>query len=299
MSNLPEADKSQTYRSVWSYLMTVSFKQGFVEAGGLRTRYLEAGSPDAPPLLLLHGTGGHWEAFCANIGPLSEHFRVIALDMMGCGFTEKPDRPYEIKDYVAHLLAFMDVMGVSRASVVGVSLGSWVAVRLALAAPERVDRMVLVAPTGYFPLDPGVSGSVQARRASADAPTWENTVAVLKRLYYDPRSVIDDLVAVRQRVYSHPDMKKIMPRLLTLFDPELRLKNNLSDEEWRRIHQPVLIIEHVDTEDVYLRTARQIIKLLPDARLHPVRKTSHWSQFEAPDEFNRAALAFLQGKHHD
>lgn len=292
------ADKPSTYRSVWTYLMQLPFRQGFVEAAGLRTRYIELGDPQAEPVVLLHGTGGHWEAFCANLEPLSRHHRVIGLDMMGCGFTDKPDKPYEIKDYVEHLQAFLDVMQVGKANFIGVSLGSWVATRLALAHPERVNKIVLVAATGYFPLDPGVSGAIDARRSSAENPTWDKTAAVLKRLFFDPTMVMDDLIAVRQRVYSLPGMQQIMPRMLTLFDPQIRERNNLSDDEWRSIQAPVLLIEHVDTEDVYLRTVRRIIDLLPNAQKVSVQRTSHWSQFEAPDEFNAAALAFLGEQHH-
>jgi 2-hydroxy-6-oxonona-2,4-dienedioate hydrolase len=267
-------DKSATYRSLWSHMMTTPFRQGYLTAGGLRTRYVEAGEPDLPPLVLLHGTGGHWEAFCANIGPLSEHFHVFAPDMMGCGFTDKPDQPYEVKDYVAHVTAFMDAVGVPRADFIGVSLGAWVCTRLALAHPQRAGRMILVAPTGYYPVSPA---------------------KVLARLYHDPaKSLVDDMVAVRHRVYSLPNMKQIMPRLLTLFDPETRLRNNLSDDEWRRIESPVLLIENVDSDDVYLKTARTVVNLLPRARLHPMTEVSHWAQFEKPDEFNQVALAFLR-----
>lgn len=288
-------DKSQTYRSVWSHMMTTPFRQGYLTAGGLRTRYVEAGEAHLPPLVLLHGTGGHWEAFCATIGPLSEHFHVFAPDMMGCGFTDKPDKPYEVKDYVAHVVAFMDAVGVDHADFIGVSLGAWVCTRLALAHPARAGRMILVAPTGYYPLAPGVQGSVDARRSSADNPTWDNTAKVLARLYHDPgKSLVDDIVAVRQRIYSLPGLKQIMPRMLTLFDPEVRLRNNLSDDEWRSIQSPVLLIENVDSDDVYLKTARTVVNLLPQARLHPMTEVSHWAQFEKPDEFNQVALDFLR-----
>lgn len=291
-------DKSQTYQSVWSHMMTTSFRQGYVTAAGLRTRFIEAGESNLPPLILLHGTGGHWEAFCANVGALSQHYRVLAPDMMGCGFTDKPDKPYEIADYVEHALAFMDEMGIERADFIGVSLGSWVTTRLALEQPERVGKLILVAPTGYFPLSPGVQGSVDARRNSADNPSWDNVAKVLSKLYYDPeQSLIDDMVAIRQRIYSLPIMPTIMPRLLTLFDPETRLRNNLSDDEWRRIQSPVLLIENVDSDDVYLQTARHVVNLLPNARMVPMREVSHWGQFERPDEFNRLALDFLRDDH--
>ena len=87
------------YRSIWTYLNTVPHKLAFLDAGGVRTRYLETGDPDGPVLLLLHGTAGSLENYCANYGPLAETHRVIGIDMLGCGYTDKPDRPYLIPDY--------------------------------------------------------------------------------------------------------------------------------------------------------------------------------------------------------
>ena len=93
------------YRSIWTYLNTVPHKLAFLDAGGVRTRYLEAGNPDGPVVLLLHGTAGSLENYCANYGPLARTHSVIGIDMLGCGYTDKPDRPYLIPDYAAHVLA--------------------------------------------------------------------------------------------------------------------------------------------------------------------------------------------------
>ncbi len=100
-------DPGASYRSVWRDLTRVPFRQGYVEVAGLRTRYVRAGRDGVPVLIMLHCTGGHWEAFCANLGPLSEHFSCYALDMMGCGFTDKPDKPYELPGYAAHVVDFL------------------------------------------------------------------------------------------------------------------------------------------------------------------------------------------------
>ena len=77
-------DQGSSYRSVWRYLMQVPFKQDYIMAGGLRTRYVQAGPRDAPALLMLHGTGGHWETFCANLGPLSQRFNCIVCIQRDC-----------------------------------------------------------------------------------------------------------------------------------------------------------------------------------------------------------------------
>lgn len=288
-------DRGASYRSVWRDLMQVSFRQGYVEAGGLRTRFVQAGRKGAPVVVMLHGTGGHWEAFCANLGPLSEHFDCYALDMMGCGFTDKPDKPYEIPGYAAHVLGFMDAMGLRRASFIGVSLGSWVAVRLALDQPDRVEKLILMAPPGLLPSPPDASAAMETRRASASDPSWSNISTIVRKLFHSQASMMDDLVAVRQQVYSLPGMERIMPRMLTLFDPEIRARNNLTEAEWRKVAAPTLVVAHVDSPDLYLTTANAVARLLSNATRAEMRETSHWSQFEKPEEFNRIAVDFLRG----
>ena len=97
-----------TYSSMWIDLLGVPFAQRWVDAGGIRTRYLETGSASQPALIFLHGTGGHAEAYCRNIGPHGRHFHTFSVDMIGHGFTDKPDIPLEIPRYVDHLVRFMD-----------------------------------------------------------------------------------------------------------------------------------------------------------------------------------------------
>lgn len=101
----------------------------WIDVGGVRTRYLEAGPADGPVVVLLHGTAGQPRNFCANMADYAVHFRVIAIDMLGCGLTDKPDFDYLVKDYAEHACGVLDALGVEQAAVVGVSLGSWSARR--------------------------------------------------------------------------------------------------------------------------------------------------------------------------
>ena len=94
--------------SIWNELAGINFKQYFVDADGVSTRIVEAG--EGEPLILIHGIGGHIEAYARNIKPLSKHFRVIVLDMLGHGYTGKPNQPYTIKDYSDHLLAVIKAL---------------------------------------------------------------------------------------------------------------------------------------------------------------------------------------------
>src|ERR1700747_3526268 len=131
------------FESVWSDLQGVPFSQGYLDAGGVRTRYLRAGDPGKPLLVLLHGSGGHAEAYVRNLGAHAEHFWTWSIDMLGHGYTDKPGPRLEVGHYVTHLMAVLRTIGVDRAHISGESLGGWVAARAAVDHPDVVDRLVL------------------------------------------------------------------------------------------------------------------------------------------------------------
>src|SRR5690554_2995097 len=113
--NASAVDSPAPYSSIWQLLKNVDFRQTFIDINGVRTRVAEAGSPDLPTIVMLHGTGGHWETFAPNLAALSEHFHCLAFDLVGNGFSDKPDYDYEISVYIKHVLGVMDHFGVERA----------------------------------------------------------------------------------------------------------------------------------------------------------------------------------------
>src|SRR5882757_1833136 len=100
MTNTPPG----VFSSMWADLRSVSFEQGWLDAKGVRTRYLMAGNRSKPLLLLLHGVGGHAEAYSRTLGPHSEHFWTVAVDMIGHGWSDKPPIHYQIADYANHVV---------------------------------------------------------------------------------------------------------------------------------------------------------------------------------------------------
>ncbi|WP_458752608.1 alpha/beta fold hydrolase [Sphingobium xenophagum] len=278
-------------------MMRTPFEQNYIKADGLRTRYVDAGPKDAPVLVLLHGTGGHWETFCQNIPVLSSQYRCIALDMMGCGFTDKPDKPYEVPGYGKHVVATMDALGIKKASFIGVSLGSWVSAHIAVFYPERVEKVIMIASAGLRLDLPGGEKSSdqvsQARRNSARDPSWDNIRRVLLQLVRDPLTMLDDMIAVRQVVYSDPEIEKIMPRMLTLSDPKYRPNSIIPKDKWSSIVAPVLICSAVDDKDFFYETGQELLGIIPNVKEVEFNNTSHWTHFEDPDKFNKVALEFL------
>lgn len=284
------------YRSIWSHLRTVSFRQGWIDAGGVNTRYVQAGPADAPAVIMLHGTGGSWEGFCANLGAHAEHFNCYAIDLVGSGFSGKPDVDYEIPVYVEHVRNFMRAVGLQRASLIGVSLGAWISARFALTHPDLTDKITLISASGLLTDGQTLSSIKSHRYKAVDDPSWQNVGAVFTQLIHDPANRIDDLVSVRQAVYRLPGMRRTMEHILCLQEPQIRQRNLIAEEEWRRIQAPTLLIGAVDHEDVFLETARRVSKWIPHARYVEIRHSAHWPQFEAPDAFNPVSIEFLRGR---
>ncbi|HEY0933471.1 MAG TPA: alpha/beta fold hydrolase, partial [Trebonia sp.] len=138
MSDLPE------HISIWGELADTDHELRHVDVHGVRTRVLRAGS--GPDLVLLHGTGGHLEAYARDIQGLAADFRVTAYDMVGHGWSDLPDRPYTTDVLSDHLTGLMDALGISSAHLSGESLGGWVAAWTAAHRPDRVERLVLNTP---------------------------------------------------------------------------------------------------------------------------------------------------------
>src|SRR6476619_1423412 len=189
------------FESIWSDLQGVPFSQGYLDAGGVRTRYLHAGDPGRPALVFLHGSGGHAEAYVRNLEAHAEHFSTWSIDMLGHGYTAKPGHPLELVHYVDHLLAVLDAIGAERAHLSGESLGGWVVARAAVDHPDKVDRLVLNT-AGGSQADPKVMKRIiTLSMAAAEHPTWETVQARIKWLVVDKSKDYDDVVASRQRIY--------------------------------------------------------------------------------------------------
>ncbi len=284
------------HRSIWTDLFAIAFEHGWVDVGGVRTRYLRAGDPAKPALVLLHGTSGSVETFSGNFAAHAADYHCLAFDMLGSGFSDKPDYDYEIADYVGHTLAFMDVMGLARASFIGVSLGAWIASKFALDHPDRTDKLILISTPGLLTSE-STQGRAAAERSKAVAePTDAVIRGVLAKLIRNPARITDDIVAVRQATYSAPGAVAAMAHVLVLQRPDVRVRNNIPEADWRKITAPTLLIASVDDKNIWLDTAYKLAEIMPNARLVEMAQVNHWPHFEEPEIFNRLSLSFLRGE---
>ncbi|MBV9090917.1 MAG: alpha/beta fold hydrolase [Mycobacteriaceae bacterium] len=284
------------YESIWSDLQGIPFSQGYLDAGGVRTRYLRAGDPGSPVLLLLHGSGGHAEAYARNLEAHAEHFWTWSIDMLGHGYTDKPGHPLEVRHYLRHLIAVLDGIGAERASISGESLGGWVAARAAVDHPGRIERLVLNT-AGGSQADPAVMRRIiMLSMAAAENPTWETVAARIKWLMADKSKAYDDLVASRQRIYRQPGFVAAMRDIMALQDPEIRARNLLGPAEYGAITAPTLVLWTSDDPTANIADGRRIASMIPGARFEVMAGCGHWPQYEDAQTFNRLHIDFLLGR---
>ena len=284
---------SEHHQSVWSDLTGASFAQGYIDAGGIKTRFISSGSPDKPLLLLLHGTGGHSEAYSRNFAAHGEHFWTVAIDLIGHGWSDKPDGSYEIADYGAHVLAVMDALGRTHAHISGESLGGWVAAWLAIHHPQRVDRLVLNTAGGWTAHAEVMERIKRLSMEAARDPSVERIRTRLEFLMHDTSKVNDDLVETRRAIYAQPGLPDVMEKVLCLQDMDTRRRNMFSDEETRGIASPTLVLWTSHDPTASPEEGKRIADLIPNARYEVMNGCGHWPQFEDPDRFNAIHLGFL------
>ncbi|NMH99655.1 alpha/beta fold hydrolase [Pseudonocardia acidicola] len=276
---------------VWVALGAVPYSIEYLDVGPWRTRVLQAGGGE--PLVLLAGTGGHLEAYAHNIAALAERYRVIAYDYPGHGYTTHATAALELPVYVEHLLGLLDTLGIERAHLSGESLGGWVAVKFAAAHPGRTGRLVLNTPGGTM-ARPEVMERIRGlSQAAADDPSEERIRARLEWLMADPKTVTDELVAIRRTIYARPGFAESMRHILCLQDPEVRRRNLITDEELAAVPNGAMVVWTSDDPSGPAAAGTEMAEKIPGGRFEYIAGAGHWPQWEQRETFNRLALEFL------
>ncbi len=281
--------------TIWTDLLGASVY--YVDVGGVRTRCIEAGSGDV--LILLHGGGGHSEAYSRNVIPLGEHFHVYAVDMPGHGLTDPHPTTPGVRGAAAHLAQFMDLFDIDSAYLAGESMGGSVAALVALEHPRRAKKVAFITGAGLHMGEDvdrlAEPGRAEMRRLSAAArgnPTPESVHARLSWLFADPeRSVTEELVEVRYRLYSMLAQKDTTARDTNAGGQ--RAEDVIwNGERLRQITVPFLFL-WTDHNPTPLPVAEKAHREMPGSELHVIRNAGHWPQYEQPDEFNRTITEFF------
>jgi pimeloyl-ACP methyl ester carboxylesterase len=262
-------------------------QEKFATVFGAKIRYLEAGDPAKPVVVLLHGLGGTGDASWAfNISALSASYRVIAPDQVGFGKSDKPLINYRVGTYVDFLDKFLTELKIPKASLVGNSMGGWISVLYAAKYPARVEKLVLADAAGYAPPKDFDYKTLQKLNPS----TREGTREMVKLIYYNhalftPDAFIDQFMAVR---ITLGDGNTIQTLLRTI-----ELGDDYIDTQVKTIRAPTLIIWGKQDGLVLLAEGERLKKDIPGSEMLVFDQCGHVPQAEKAQEFNAAVLKFL------
>jgi len=256
----------------------------FATVYGAKINYVEAGN--GAPLILIHGLADNVEIWDSVIPPLAAKFRVIAFDQIGFGQSDKPLLNYRVSTFVDFLDGFMSELKIERASLVGNSLGGWVAASFALAHPERVDRLVLCDAAGYRALAQAMEPRTldALKLASRDDIRYLGPLTFHNKQFYEGAAVND---AFRQRVIAG-DSYTVSRVLDSLIRGDDALDNRL-----HAINRPTLILWGRGDKLIPLSFGERFHQEIAGSQLRIIDNCGHMPQVECANEFTTAVLQFL------
>jgi pimeloyl-ACP methyl ester carboxylesterase len=257
---------------------------------GYRIHYLEAGRGD--PVILLHGTGGEGARWMPTIKALAANFRIISLDQIGFGQSDKPLTTYHSGVFAGFLAGFMKAIGVPRATIIGQSMGAGVALHLAIHNPQMVERLVLVNGGNYRTAsDPPPPPPNWHDRQIANAGTLEESREYLQKLYYDHAFVTDELVE-----------QNLILRLKSAYTIETMQTANarglgaVTEEEVRGINVPTLLVWGTNDRLSPVANADKLNAAIKNSRKVLIDRAGHYPFLEQAEKFNQIVLEFLKSQ---
>ena len=252
---------------------------------GAKINYVEAGDPAKPKVILLHGLGGNTANWAFTIPALAAKYHVIALDQVGFGKSDRVMLKYRVGTYVDFLDKFMSELKIERASLVGNSLGGWVAALTAMKYPTRVEKIVLADAAGLKPAAVDL-----AQIYSLNYSTRDEVRQLVKLVFYnqaifgsDP--FIEQSMAVR---VAANDGYTINSLIDSINRDEDFLNGRLGE-----IKKPTLIVWGKQDGLLKVGDAEQFNKGIAGSELIIFDQCGHVPMVEKAADFNKAVLTFL------
>ncbi len=281
------------------------WQEGFVTVDGIEAHYLEAGSGD--PLLLIHGG---LAVSCAELNygpvmaPLSKHFRVIALDVVGFGETTAPGPDYfPASAQGDFIIAFLETLDI-RAHVGGNSHGGWLSQYVAHQAPERVEKLIIInSLNGTHPIPPAPEGlnyivGPQGYHPHRK-PTAEGIRADLQRFYVDQRIVTEARVQrsleIATRNYSYAKARaEARHSSIDDFNEDLSYRGKHISEYAGEFNRDVLLTWSRENRGTTPAEAISYLNRLKQGEMHVFLDAGHHVMVEHPQRWSEVVVDFLR-----
>ena len=254
-------------------------------ATGVRLHYAEQGDSAGRPVILLHGYTDSWFSYSRILPSLSSTYHAYAIDQRGHGDSERPASGYDMADLAADVVAFMDVMGLRQATLVGHSMGSLVAQEVALASPERVTRLILVG-SGTNVQSEDMLQLQQAVNALDDPvlPEFAREFQVSTIYHPVPDDFLDRAVAESLKLPARVWRAALAGVLAVDYTGQIN-----------RIQIPTLVLRG-DHDAIFSQAAQDALAAgLANAVLKMYSETGHALHWERPGEFISDLEGFIIG----
>jgi pimeloyl-ACP methyl ester carboxylesterase len=256
-----------------------------LEVFGQKIHYVEAGT--GPNVILLHGLADDWSVWEQTLPALKAKYRVWAIDQIGFGQSDKPFINYRVTVFVEFLHAFMKRAGIEKATLVGNSLGGWVAAAYTYAHPDRVEKLVLVNAAGYWP-----AGIPELRREELTQMVTSSPSAyraMMQWMFYDDSLVTEAAV---ERYYT-AQLKRNDGYTINQFIESVLRREDRLDALLPAIKTPTLVLWTRQDEATPLAIGQAFAKVLPNAQTTILERCGHLPQLECAAKLNEALLKFL------
>ncbi len=260
-----------------------------------KIHYIERGT--GRPVILIHGFLYNTAMWDRNIHELSKNFKVYAIDLFGWGYSQRLDaKDYSFDRYSRQVIAFMNALRIPRASLVGQSMGGGISVYTAAHHPERIDRLILVAPAVIpydLPLDARIFKLPFVGEFMLSLPGDSLLTDNLKNIFFFDTSRVTDEYAgevLRPTHIKGTHAGALYMHRYMLVSPVVEKEADMLAS----MRKPILIVHGRDDRAVPLERSRELVKIWKSAKLVVFDKAGHCPHDEHAERFNRLALDFLK-----
>ena len=264
-----------------------------VEANGVRTNYLEAGSGNRH-IVLVHGSGpgvtsyANWRGVLPELG---KDFHVVAPDMVGFGYSDRPEGvTYSLDTWADQTLGVMDALGIETAHLVGNSFGGAIALRLTTRHPDRVRKLVLMGSVGVdFEITEGLDA------VWGYDGTLEGMKKIMGYFAYNKQLTGGDLAQARYEGATQPGFQESFSSMFPAPRQRWVEAMTVPTEDIRALPHRTLIMHGREDQVIPLSNSYTLLELLDNADLVVFSHCGHWTQIERRDDFNRMVCDFFFG----
>ena len=268
------------------------YESRYIDAGGFRTHYIEAGRGE--PLVLVHGGGpgadayGNWHACLPGF---AENFHTICVDMLGFGNTEKPDPEsftYSQDARTGHMVSFIEELDIGKVTMIGNSMGGLTSMCTSIERPDLVRKLVLMGPAGIK--NSGQPGAI------APLTAYDGTVAAMQKvigvLTNDDYEMDDALLHYRVERSNDPATRKAQSAAMAWIKEQRGLY--IDEDRIRRVNVPTLVVSGKNDPIVTPADVFKLLELIENSRGYLIPYCGHWVMMEYPQEFVEVCTRFIR-----